>query len=128
MLVFLARDASERIRLKCYAGELRQVTVTDFGHEEPTALLTNNSAIEWPTLVIRYAQRMLIENGISEAIRFFHLDALSSMVGLIADFDLQITLLAISLHRLMAERIIREYERTQAKKIFGVIIHGHSST
>jgi hypothetical protein len=25
---------------------------------------------------------MLIENGISEAIQFFHLDALSSMVGL----------------------------------------------
>jgi len=61
---------------------------------------------------------MLIENGISEAIQFFHLDALSSMVGLKVDFDLQITLMASSLYRLMATRIGREYERAQAKKLF----------
>ncbi len=61
---------------------------------------------------------MLIENGISEAIQFFHLDALSSMVGLKVDFDLQITLMASSLYRLMAQRIGREYQRAQAKKIF----------
>ena len=45
---------------------------------------------------------MLIENGISDAIQFFHLDALSSMIGLKIDFDLQITLMAASLYRLMA--------------------------
>lgn len=108
----------ERIRLKDYEGELRQVTVTDLGHEDPTVLLTNNFTIKCPALVTRYAQRMLIENGISEAIQFFHIDALSSMVGLKVDFDLQITLIASSLYRLMAERVGREYERAQAKKIF----------
>jgi hypothetical protein len=61
---------------------------------------------------------MLIENGISDAIQFFHLDALSSMIGLKVDFDLQITLMAAALYRLMAGRIGREYERAQAKKIF----------
>ena len=108
----------ERIQLKGYQGELRQVTVIDLGHEEPTILLTNNSDIKCPALVTRYAQRMLIENGISEAIQFFHIDSLSSMIGLKVDFDLQITLMASSLYRLMAERIGREYERAQAKKIF----------
>jgi len=108
----------ERIRLKGYEGELRQVTVTDLGHEEPTIILTNNVSITAPALVTRYAQRMLIENGISDAIQFFHLDALSSMIGLKIDFDLQITLMAASLYRLMAGRIGREYERAQAKKIF----------
>jgi hypothetical protein len=108
----------ERIELKGYIGGLRQVTVIDLGHEEPTILLTNNFDIKCPALVTRYAQRMLIENGISEAIQFFHIDALSSMVGLKVDFDLQITLMASSLYRLMAERIGREYERAQAKKIF----------
>lgn len=108
----------ERIRIKDYDGELRQVTVTDLGHEDPTIVLTNNFAIHCPALVTRYAQRMLIENGISEAIQFFHIDALSSMVGLKVDFDLQITLMAGSLYRLMAEKIAREYERAQAKKIF----------
>jgi hypothetical protein len=108
----------ERIRLKGYDGQLRQVTVTDLGHEEPTIILTNNFSIQCPALVTRYAQRMLIENGISDAIQFFHLDALSSMIGLKVDFDLQITLMAASLYRLMAGRIGREYERAQAKKIF----------
>ena len=108
----------ERIHLTGYQGPLRQVTVIDLGHEEPTVLLTNNLEITCPALVTRYAQRMLIENGISEAIQFFHLDALSSMVGLKVDFDLQITLMASALYRLMADRIGREYARAQAKQIF----------
>jgi len=108
----------ERIELKGYEGTLRQVTVIELGHEEPTVLLTNHADLSCAALVTRYAQRMLIENGISEAIQFFHLDALSSMVGLKVDFDLQITLMASSLYRLMAARIGREYERAQAKKIF----------
>jgi len=112
------RVLDERIRLKGYPGQLRQVTVTDLGHEEPTIILTNNFLIKCPTLVTRYAQRMLIENGISDAIQFFHLDALSSMVGLKVDFDLQITLMAASLYRLIAGKIGREYARAQAKKIF----------
>lgn len=112
------RVLDERIRLKGYDDDLRQVTVIDLGHEEPTIILTNNFSIKCPALVTRYAQRMLIENGISEAIQFFHLDALSSMVGLKIDFDLQITLMAASLYRLMADKIGREYVRAQAKKIF----------
>ena len=112
------RVLDERIRLKDYEGELRQVTITDLGHEEPTVLLTNNFESECPALVTRYAQRMLIENGISEAIQFFHLDALSSMVGLKVDFDLQITVMASTLYRLMADRIGREYDKAQAKTIF----------
>jgi hypothetical protein len=112
------RVLDERISLPGYHGPLRQMTVLDLGHEEPTVLLTNNFKIQPPTLVTRYAQRMLIENNISESIQFFHLDALSSMVGLKVDFDLQLTLMASSLYRMMARQIGREYERAQPKKIF----------
>jgi hypothetical protein len=108
----------ERIQLKGYRGELRQVTVIDLGHEEPTIILTNNQKITCTALITRYAQRMLIENGIAEAVQFFHLDALSSMVGLKVDFDLQITLIASSLYRLLAERIGAGYDHAQAKKLF----------
>ncbi len=108
----------ERIRLTGYQGEIRQVTVIELGHEEPTILLTNNLKIGLTALVTRYAQRMLIENGISEAIQFFHIDALSSMVGLKVDFDLQITLMASSLYRLFAEKIGAGYGKAQAKKLF----------
>lgn len=112
------RVFEQLVTLRGYRGSLRQMTVMDLGHEEPTVLLTNNLKLPPAALVTRYAQRMLIENGISEAIQFFHIDALSSMVGLKIDFDLQLTLMASSLYRRMAQRIGREYERAQPKKIF----------
>jgi hypothetical protein len=108
----------EHVALPGYEGLLRQLTVIELGHEEPTVLLTNHLKLAPATLVTRYAQRMLIENNISESIQFFHMDALSSMVGLKVDFDLQLTLMAGSLYRLMARRIGREYERAQPKTIF----------
>lgn len=112
------RVLDQRVALPGYQGTLRQMSVIDLGHEEPTILLTNNLKISPSTLVTRYAQRMLIENKISEAIQFFHLDSLSSMVGLKVDFDLQLTLMASSLYRMMAEKIGREYARAQPKTIF----------
>jgi hypothetical protein len=54
----------------------RQLFVTDLGHEEPTILLTNQKGSH-KTLITRYARRMLIENSLSDAVRFFHMDALS---------------------------------------------------
>jgi len=116
------RVLDEKVHLKDYEGPLRQITIIDLGHEEPTILLTNNFKSGCPTLVTRYAQRMLIENGISEAIQFFHLDALSSMVGLKIDFDLQITLMASSLYRLLAARVGREYGKAEAKTIFSNLL------
>src|SRR5262249_58821096 len=41
----------ERIRLKGYEGELRQVTIIELGHEEPTVLLTNDLRGDCPALV-----------------------------------------------------------------------------
>ena len=101
-----------------YEGELRQLTVMELGHEEPTVLLTNHRKLGPVELVTRYAQRMLIENGISEAVQFFHINALSSMVGMKVDFDMQLTLAASSLYRIMAQRIGREYIHSQAKTLF----------
>lgn len=108
----------ERIILKGYEGELRQVTVIELGHEDPTVILSNNVNIRCPALVTRYAQRMLIENGIADAVQFFHIDALSSLVGLRVDLDLQITLMASSLYRLLAEKVGGLYRNAEAKTIF----------
>ena len=112
------RVLEERVTLSGYDGEMRQVTVMELGHEEPTVLLSNHLKLGAVELVTRYAQRMLIENGISEAVQFFHIDALSSMVGMKVDFDMQLTLMASSLYRMMAHRIGREYVHAQAKTIF----------
>lgn len=112
------RVLDELIDLGGYQGDLRQLSVADLGHEEPTIVLTNHLRLAPATLITRYAQRMLVENGLADAVDFFHVDALSSAVGLKVDFDLQITLMASSLYRLMGERVGRGYERAHARQIF----------
>lgn len=113
------RVYDERIALARYGKKpIRQLSILDLGHEAPTILLTNDMQATPATLITRYAQRMLIENGIAEAIHFFHIDALSSMVGLKVDFDLQLTLMASSLYRLFARRLPRNYHHATAKVLF----------
>src|SRR5271156_77733 len=107
-----------RIALADYDGALRQVIATDLGHEEPTILLTNQLTKSAPKLVGRYAKRMIIENSIADGIDFFHMDALSSAVAMKVNCDLQLTLMASSLYRLLAGRIGRGYERTESRHLF----------
>src|SRR6266853_1610243 len=99
----------------------RQFFITDLGHEEPTILLTNDMKSKAATIIARYAKRMLIENALSDAVRFFHIDALSSSVGFKVDFDMTLLVLASCLYRLMARRM-RGYDDAQARRIFRDLI------
>jgi transposase len=94
----------------------RQLFITDLGHDEATILLTNDRQSA-KNLITRYARRMLIENALSDAVRFFHLDALSSSVGMKVDYDMALLVLASGLYRLMANRM-RGYDDAQARQIF----------
>jgi Transposase DDE domain len=107
-----------RIVLADYNGPLRQLIATDLGHDEPTILLTNQLTKPPAKLVGRYAQRMIIENSIADGIDFFHMDALSSAVAMKVNCDLQLTLMASSLYRLLAGRIGRGYERAESRHLF----------
>ena len=91
----------------------RQVYVQDLGHEDPTILLTNQRHATAKALVARYAQRMLIENALSDAVRFFHIDALSSAVGLKVDFDMALLVIASGLYRLA----LRECAATATRRL-----------
>src|SRR2546428_11123850 len=82
--------------------------ITDLGHEEPTVLLTNDLRTSAAKRITRYAQRMLIENGLADAVQFFHLDALSSAVRLKIDFDVTLTEVASGLYRRLGPRPPRQ--------------------
>jgi hypothetical protein len=112
------RILSETITLPDYQGELRQLTILDLGHEEPTLLVTNQLRRTPAKLIERYAQRMLIENGIADGIDFFHMDALSSAVALKVNCDLQLTLMASSLYRLLASRVGNGYASAKSRTLF----------
>ena len=104
------------------AGDsFRQISIRDLGHDEPTLLLTNDRHTSAPKLITRYARRMLIENALSDAVRFFHIDALSSSVGLKVNFDMTLLVVASGLYRLMAKRM-RGYADAQARQIFRDLI------
>jgi len=99
----------------------RQFFITDLGHDEPTILLTNDAKSTAKKLIARYAKRVLIENALADAVRFFHIDALSSSVGFKIDFDMALLVLASGLYRLMARRM-RGYDDAQARQIFRDLI------
>ncbi len=69
------RILERRIRIKGYPGDIRQIAIVDLGHEKPTLLLTNQMKESAVKLIDRYARRMVIENMISDAVDFFHMDA-----------------------------------------------------
>ena len=99
----------------------RQLFIKDLGHDEPTILVTNDRGSTASQLITRYAKRMLIENALADAVRFFHIDALSSSVGLKIDYDMALLVLASGLYRLMANRM-RGYQDAQARQIFRDLI------
>ena len=112
------RIIDTKVTLSGYEGAIRQIAITDLGHEEPTFLLTNHLRKSPAVLIERYAQRMIIENNIADAIDFFHMDALSSAVAMKVNLDLQLTLMASSLYRLLAQRIGHRYQTAKSRHIF----------
>jgi hypothetical protein len=112
------RILDQTITLRDYDGPIRQITVIDLGHEEPTIVVTNQLRRSAVHLIGRYAQRMLIENGIADGVDFFHMDALSSAVAMKVSCDLQLTLMASSLYRLLGEKIGNGYATAKSQHIF----------
>jgi hypothetical protein len=112
------RILDQTITLSDYKGPIRQLVITDLGHDSPTLLLTNQLRRSASKLISRYAQRMLIENGIADGIEFFHMDALSSAVALKVNCDLQLTLMASSLYRLLGTRLGHGYETAKSRHLF----------
>lgn len=112
------RILDRQIQLRDYRGELREIIIDDLGHEEPTFLITNQFRRTPAKLIERYAQRMIIENRIADGIDFFHMDALSSVVAMKVNCDLQLTLMASSLYRLLGTEIGQGYQTAISRHLF----------
>jgi transposase len=102
-----------------YPGKVRQIIVTGLGREEPTFFMTNNRPEKRTAreVIQRYAQRNLVENGLGEDIKFFHLDCLSSGVRLNVDFDLTLTVVADLLYRMLGWRL-KGFYRASPQKLY----------
>lgn len=92
-------------KLSTYPGTLRQLAVAGLGHDEPTILITNQHSMPARKIIETYSRRMNIEQRLAEAIRSFHLDALTGAVPLNIDLDVVLTVLAHTVCAALRRRI-----------------------
>ncbi len=107
----------ERARLPGYEGLIRQVAVDGLGNERPTLLITNNEGETARNLVIRYAGRNRVEDGLGSAVNFFHLNCLSSEVRLNVDLDAAVTVLAHGCYRWLGSKL-KGYGKARPKQLY----------
>lgn len=113
------------ITLRGYDGMVRQVIVRGNGHEKPAFLITNDFDAPVELLVGNYARRWRIENGIAEAVKFFHLNALSSPILVKVHFDVALTMIADTLYSMLAQKL-RGFERCDASKLYHNFVRGRA--
>ena len=111
------RYVDEWVRLRGYQGQVRQVAVDGLGNEKPTLLLSNDTTQTPRQLLLRYAGRNRVADGLGSCVDFFHLDCLSSVVRLNADLDAATTVLAQGCYRWLGSRL-KGYEKLRPKQLY----------
>jgi len=111
------------IKLRDYKGEVRQVIVRGNGREKPSFLITNDFDMPLALLVGHYARRWRVENGIAEAVKFFHLNALSSPIAVKVHFDISLTMIADTLYTMLARKL-RGFEHCDAPTLYRHFVRG----
>ena len=108
---------AEEARLRGYGGPIRQIAVTGLGRDRPTLFLSNDFEETPRELIIRYAGRNRIEDGLGISVNFFHLDCLASEVRLNVDLDAALTVIAHGCYRWLASRL-RGFEKADPKRLY----------
>lgn len=111
------------VELKDFEGTARQIILKGNGHEKPAFLITNDFDSPAEVLVSDYSCRWHVETGISEAVKFFHINALSSPILLKVHFDMVMTMIADTLYWRLAQNL-RGFEKCDANTIFRNFVHG----
>ena len=107
----------EKIFLKGYGKEIRQIAITGHGKIKPALLITNDFELPVEAAVRKYCRRWLVEKTISEQSEFFHLNRVSSSLVIKVDFDLTMTILTHNLYRLLA-RDLERYTQLTATRLY----------
>ena len=111
------------VEMKNYSGQLRQVIIRGNGREKPTFLISNDLETPVEILVGNYSRRWRVENVISEAVKFFNLNLLSSPILIKVHFDVVMTMIADTLYSMLAKKL-RGFEDCDAPKIYRDFVRG----
>ncbi|MCK7502815.1 MAG: transposase [Desulfobacterales bacterium] len=113
------------VDLRGYAGPIRQIVMRGNGREKPAFLITNDMDAPAEVVVSDYARRWRVENGIAEAVKFFHLNALSSPILIKVHFDVVMTMIADTLYSRLAMNL-RGFESCDAMKVYRHFVRGRA--
>jgi hypothetical protein len=80
-------------------------------------MISNDFEMPVELLVGNYARRWRVENGIAEAVKFFHLNSLSSPILIKVHFDVLMTVIADTLYCMLAQKL-RGFEECDAPKLY----------
>jgi transposase len=111
------------VEMKNYDGQLRQVIIRGNGREKPTFLISNDFETPVEILVGNYSRRWRVENAISEAVKFFNLNMLSSPILIKVHLDVVMTMIADTLYSMLAKKL-RGFEDCDAPKIYRDFVRG----
>jgi len=111
------KTLDQKIFLKEYDKEIRQISITGHGKVKPALIITNDFDLSRRDVIRKYAKRWLVEKNISEQTHFFHLNKVSSSMVIKVDFDLTMTILAHNLYRLLA-RDLEGFENATAQTLY----------
>jgi len=111
------RYLDETITLRDYDGPIRQLAVDHLGRQQPTLFLSNALEDSPRELIMNYARRNHVEDGLGTSVNFFHLDCLTSEVRLNVDLDVALTVLANGCYRWLASRL-RGFDQAQPKQLY----------
>ena len=110
------RFVEQEVALQDYEGTARQIAVDGLGRENPTLFLTNDEETSAREIVINYARRNGVEDGLGTNVNFFHMDNVSSEVRLNVDLDVTLTVIANGCYRWLAKRL-KGFEKAKAKQL-----------
>jgi transposase len=111
------------VELTGYNGRLRQVAMRGNGHDKPAFLISNDMDSPVERIVSDYARRWRVENVISEAVKFFNLNALSSPILTKVHFDVIMTMIADTLYSMLAAKL-RGFEHCDAGRVYRHFVKG----
>ena len=111
------RFVDEIVKLRGYEGPIRQLATEGLGREKPTLFLSNHWEETARNLIIRYAGRNRVEDGLGISVNFFHLDCLASEVRLNVDLDAAMTVLANGCYRWLGKQL-RGYDKAAPKTLY----------
>jgi hypothetical protein len=111
------RYLEQAVSLTDYQGTVRQIAVTGLGREEPTLFICNHPKVSSREMIMNYARRNRIEDGLGTNVNFFHLDCLASEVRLNADLDVILTVIANGCYRWLA-RQLKGFDKAKPKQLY----------